>query len=68
MRLVLFDGNADAVADVPGDGFGPDVLVCGAAEAIKTGLLVGELELATECIAAHHLDKPCGISLLDVVQ
>jgi hypothetical protein len=37
-----------------------------AAEAIKTDLLFGELELVAERIAPHHLKKPCSVSLLDI--
>jgi hypothetical protein len=34
----------------------------GLSEAIKTNLLVGELELVAERIAQHHLQKPCRVS------
>jgi len=39
-----------------------------AAEAIKTDLLVGELELVAERIAPHHLKKTCSVSLLDMMK
>jgi hypothetical protein len=38
------------------------------AQAIKTDLLFGELELVAERIAPHHLKKPCRVSLLDMMQ
>ena len=37
----------------------------GEAQAIQTEFLVGQLELVAQRIAAHHLQKPCRVSLLD---
>ncbi len=62
------DPDADSVTHIPGDGLGPKRLERSAAEAIKTALLFGELELAAERIALHHLKKPCRVSLLDMMK
>lgn len=40
----------------------------GLPEAIKTDLLVGELELVDERVVLHHLKKSCSVSLLDMMQ
>ena len=40
----------------------------GLSEAIKTDLLLGELELVAERTALHHLKKPCRVSLLDMMK
>ncbi len=62
------DPDPDSVTHIPGDGFGPKRLERSAAEAIKTDLLFGELELVAERIAPHHLKKPCSVSLLDMMK
>ncbi len=40
----------------------------GLSEAIKPDLLFGKLELVAERTALHHLKKPCGVSLLDMMK
>src|SRR5581483_4372294 len=62
------DADADTITHIPGNGFGTDMLQCGLPETIKTGLLVGELKLAAERTALHHLKEPCSVSLLDMMQ
>src|SRR5579871_2572347 len=62
------DPDANAVTKIPGNRFGPDIVVRGLSEAIQPDLLVGELEPAAERAALHHLQIACRVSLLDRMQ
>ncbi len=66
--LHSLDADPDSVTHIPGDGFGPKRLERSEAQAIKTDLLFGELELVAQRIAPHHLKKPCSVSLLNMMK
>src|SRR5579872_396032 len=66
--LRSLDRDPDAVTEIPGDWFGPDMLECGVGEAVKAGLLFVELELVAERIALHHRQIPRCVSILDAMQ
>src|SRR5215469_5996312 len=62
------DPDPDSVTEVPGNGFGADILERGPSEAIQTDLFIGELGLVGERTGLHHFQKPCRVSVLDMMQ